>query len=112
MGLVPWLWLATVFAGMTWGCSTYGNILWFPLLQQETPPDLLGRVSSVDWLFSLALSPLGPIAGAAVAAAIGVRLTLIAGGLVAAGTGTVLLIPGVTDPDRRDDASPKTLTSR
>lgn len=106
IGLVPWLWLATVFVGITWGGVTYGNILWFPLIQQETPPELLGRVSSVDWLFSLALSPLGAIAGGAAAAVIGVRPALIAGGLMAAATGTVLLIPHVTDPDKRATLHP------
>jgi MFS family permease len=101
IGLSPWLWMAIAFAGLSWGLSTYGNILWFPLLQQETPAELLARVSSVDWLFSLALSPFGTIAGGAAAAIIGVRITLIAGGVMTAATGAVLLIPGVTDPDQR-----------
>ena len=103
-GLSPWLWLSVIFAGTAWGLLSYGNIVWFPLLQQETPPELLGRVSSVDWLFSLALIPLGTIAAGAAVGWIGVRLTLIAGGAIAAATGTVLLIPGVTTPDRRGTA--------
>jgi MFS family permease len=101
VGLSPWLWISILFAGIMWGLATYGNVLWFPLIQQETPPQLLGRVSSVDWLFSLALSPLGVVAAGAAVAIIGVRLTLIAGGAVAAATASVLLIPGVTDPDKR-----------
>jgi MFS family permease len=101
VGLSPWLWMTVLFAGMTLGLVSYGNILWFPLIQQETPPELLGRVSSVDWLFSLALSPLGIIAAGAAVVAIGVRLTLITGGVIAAATGCVLLIPGVTGPDKR-----------
>jgi MFS family permease len=99
IGLSPWLWMSFVFAGMTWGLATYGNIIWLPLIQRETPADLLGRVSSVDWLFSLALSPLGTIACGAAVVAVGVRLTLIAGGAICAATGAVLLIPGVRDPD-------------
>ena len=106
VGLSPWLWTAVLFAGVTWGLVSYGNVLWFPLIQQETPPQLLGRVSSVDWLFSLALTPLGLIAAGAAAAIIGVRLTLIAGGAIAAATGGVLLIPGVTDPDKRATNDP------
>jgi MFS family permease len=102
VGLSPIIWLSVIFAGIAWGLVTYGNIIWTPLLQRETPSELLGRVSSIDWLFSLALIPLGTIAGGAVAAVIGVRLTLISGGVIAAATGSVLLIPGVTAPDKRE----------
>ncbi|HEY5361547.1 MAG TPA: MFS transporter [Streptosporangiaceae bacterium] len=101
IGLSAWLWMSVLFAGLTWGLATYGNILWLPLIQQATPPELLGRVSSVDWMFSLALSPLGTIAGGAAAGAIGIRLTLIAGGALATAAGAVLLIPGVRDPDKQ-----------
>jgi MFS family permease len=106
LGLAPWPWLAAVFAGLTLGGITYGNVLWWPLMQQEVPPGLLGRVSSVDWLLSLALAPLGTLAAGAAAGVVGVRLTLLAGGLATAATGSVLLVPGVTDPDRRQPAEP------
>jgi MFS family permease len=101
LGLAPWLWMAVAFAGLAWGGVTYGNVLWFPLMQQEVPAGLLGRASAVDWMLSLALAPAGTVAGGAVAALAGVRLALVLGGSVAAASGAVLLIPGVTDPDRR-----------
>jgi hypothetical protein len=101
VGLSPWLWGSVIFAGLTWGLVNYGNILWFPLVQHLTPAELLGRVSSVDWLFSLALSPLGAIAAGAAVTAVGIRVTLIAGGVMAAATGSVLLVPGVRAPDMR-----------
>ena len=104
MGLAPALWLAVVFAGLSWCGVTYGNVLWFPLMQQEIPPDLLGRASSVDWMLSLALAPAGTIAGGAAAGLVGVRLTLVLGGLIAAATGLVLVNPAVTAPDRRPAA--------
>ena len=100
LGLAPWFWLAAVFAGLTWSGVTYGNVLWFPLMQQEVPANLLGRASAVDWMLSLALAPAGTVAGGAVAMLAGVRLALIVGGSVAAATGAVLLVPGVTEPDR------------
>jgi MFS family permease len=96
IGLSPWLWMAVSFAGLSWGLATYGNILWLPLLQQKTPAELLGRVSSVDWMLSFALSPLGAIASGAAAAVIGVRLTLVAGGALAAAAGGILLVSGKT----------------
>jgi len=105
LGLAPWLWLAVLFAGLAWSGVTYGNLLWFPLMQQEVPAGLLGRASAVDWMLSLALAPAGTVAGGALAALAGVRLALVIGGSVAAATGAVLLIPGVTDPDRRQPAA-------
>jgi predicted MFS family arabinose efflux permease len=102
VGLSPWAWMATFFVGAMWFAVTYGNVLWFPLMQEEVPPELLGRVSSVDWLLSLALSPLGAIAGGAAAAAAGVRLTVIIGGAIAAAaTSSAIVLPGVRELDRR-----------
>jgi hypothetical protein len=101
LGLAPRLWMAVVFAGLTWSGVTYGNVLWFPLMQRLVPPGLLGRASSVDWMMSLSLAPLGTIAGGAAAELVGVRLALVLGGAVAAATGGVLLMPAVTEPDRR-----------
>jgi MFS transporter, DHA3 family, tetracycline resistance protein len=96
LGLAPRVWAAVVFAGLTWCGVTYGNILWFPLMQRNVPADMLGRASSVDWALSLALAPLGTIAAGAAAGLAGIRATLIAGGAVAAATGAVLLNPAVT----------------
>jgi MFS family permease len=101
LGLAPTLWAAAVFAGVTWFFLTYGNVVWFPLMQQEVPPDLLGRASAVDWAVSLALVPLGTITAGVMVPLIGVRLTLIIGGAIAVASGLILLVPGVTDPDRR-----------
>ncbi|MGH3149699.1 MAG: MFS transporter [Streptosporangiaceae bacterium] len=110
LGLAPRVWVAVVFAGLTWCGVTYGNIVWFPLMQRNVPADMLGRASSVDWALSLALAPLGTIAAGAAAGLAGVRATLIVGGAVAAATGAVLLNPAVTamtgsaSPVSRSDA--------
>jgi hypothetical protein len=84
LGLVPNLWLAAGVAFVTYGLDAYGS--------------LLGRVSSVDYLFGFALSPLGLVAAGAAAQAIGVRPTLIAGGAITALTTLIPLLPGVEDP--------------
>jgi hypothetical protein len=70
-------------------------------MQQQVPAEKLGRVSSIDYLVSFALSPIGLIAAGATAAAIGVRTTLLIGGAITALTTLIPLIPGVQDPDRR-----------
>lgn len=104
VGLSPNLWIAVAFAALMWGLVVYGNIIWGSMLQEKTPAVLLGRVSSIDWLFSLSLTPLGMVAGGAAVAVIGVRLTVVAGGAIAAAaSGAALLIPGVTDVDKASD---------
>ncbi|NNN01438.1 MAG: MFS transporter [Acidimicrobiaceae bacterium] len=105
LGLSTTVTLAAISAGALWFFVTYGNILWFPLMQREVPSDLLGRASSVDWMISIGLTPLGIVAGGAAISLIGVRSTLIVGGLVAFAMGLVLFVPGVTEPDREKSGS-------
>jgi MFS family permease len=98
LGLVPDLWLAGGVAFVTYGLDAYGSVMFNPLIQEGVPDALLGRVSSVDYLFGFALSPLGLVAAGAATDAIGVRPTLIAGGAIAALTTLIPLLPGVEDP--------------
>jgi MFS family permease len=99
VGLAPGVGLTAVLYGAEFGLMMYGNAIWFPLMQRLVPGRLLGRASSVDWLVSLGLTPLGIIASGAVSAAIGVRTTILIGGALATASALVLLIPGVRDPD-------------
>ena len=51
--------------------ETAGTIVWATAKQRHVPPELLGRVSSLDWLISIGLLPLsfaltGPVSGASV----------------------------------------------
>jgi MFS family permease len=101
LGISPSLWIAVVLAGLLWAGVTYGNILWLATIQEAVPPELLGRVMSLDWMVSMALAPLGTLAGGALASAAGVRMALVIGGAVAACTGAVVLVPGAREPDRR-----------
>jgi MFS family permease len=98
LGFVPDLWLAGGVAFVTYGLDAYGSVMFNPLLQAGVPAALLGRVSSVDYLFGFALSPLGLVAAGAAADAIGVRATLIVGGAITALTVLIPLLPGVEDP--------------
>jgi hypothetical protein len=98
LGFVPDLWLAGGVAFVTYGLDAYGSVMFNPLLQEGVPAALLGRVSSVDYLFGFALSPLGLVAAGVAADAIGVRATLIVGGAITALTVLIPLLPGVEDP--------------
>jgi predicted MFS family arabinose efflux permease len=101
LGISSSIWLATAVACVLWGAATYGNTLWLTEIQETVPAELLGRVMSLDWLVSLALTPLGTLAAGALASALGVRTTLVIGGSVAACAGLVVLLPKVREPDRR-----------
>jgi hypothetical protein len=78
--------------------ETAGTIVWATIKQRHVPSSLLGRVSSLDWLVSIGLVPLSFALTAPVAAAIGVRATLIgAAALGGAITLGALFLPGMRD---------------
>jgi MFS family permease len=84
------------------GLETAGTIVWATAKQRHVPADMLGRVSSLDWLISIGLLPLsfaltGPVSGA-----IGVRATLIGAGVLGAVvTFSALFIRGVRSVEGR-----------
>jgi DHA3 family tetracycline resistance protein-like MFS transporter len=78
------------------GLETAGTIVWATAKQRHVPPDMLGRVSSLDWLISIGLLPLSFALTGPVSAAIGVRATLVGAGVLgAAVTFGALFIRGV-----------------
>ena len=101
LALAPNVWVAGACAFVITGTLMYGNILWSPIMQELVPPELLGRASSVDWLVSLSLSPLGVLVSGTLAGVIGTRMTLVIGGAVALALCGILFVPGVRDPERR-----------
>jgi MFS transporter, DHA3 family, tetracycline resistance protein len=101
IGLAPGIWLVGLGEFLVFAFLVYGNTLWSALMQDLVPANLLGRASSVDWLVSICLSPLGMVVAGFVAGGIGVRNTLVAGGVIAATISIVaILVPGVRDPER------------
>jgi DHA3 family tetracycline resistance protein-like MFS transporter len=85
--------------------ETAGTIVWATLKQRHVPSSMLGRVSSLDWLISIGLLPVSFALTAPVAAAIGVRATLVGAAIVgAAVTLGALFLPGMRDLERDADA--------
>jgi MFS family permease len=82
------VWQAMVASFFLFGLASVGDIVWQTLLQRRVPGDLLGRVSSLDWLVSAGLVPISFALTGPIAAAIGAQETLFGAG--AAG-GTLLL---------------------
>jgi len=81
--------------------ETAGTIVWSTMKQRRVPGDLLGRVSSLDWLISIGLLPVSFALTAPLAATLGVRTTLIGAGLAGAvATLGGLLLPGMRAVDQ------------
>jgi DHA3 family tetracycline resistance protein-like MFS transporter len=79
-----------------------GTIVWATIKQRHVPGRLLGRVSSLDWLISIGLLPLSFALTAPIAAAVGVRTTLVGAAIIGgAVTLGAYFLPGMTDIERR-----------
>jgi MFS family permease len=100
-GLMTALWQALLIGFMVNALFEVGQIIWVTLLQTLVPRQLLGRVSSLDWLVSTGLVPVSFALTGPVAAALGPGTTMIGAGLVGAFfMGILLFFPGVRDPER------------
>ncbi|WP_326847532.1 MFS transporter [Streptomyces kaniharaensis] len=72
------------------------NPVWQTVVQQEIPAGVLARVSSYDWLLSLAAAPLGYLLAPLAADAWGSAAPLlVAAALVALACGGTAVVPGV-----------------
>jgi Na+/melibiose symporter-like transporter len=94
-------WLMCVFAFLNFALGTAALVVWNTLMNTLVPPELLGRVSSLDWFVSIGLTPLSFAITGPVAALIGARETLALAGLLGTATFLFLFIPGVRDPERK-----------
>lgn len=100
-GLMTSLWQALIIGFGTAALFEVGQIIWTTLLQTLVPRELLGRVSSLDWLVSTGLVPVSFALTGPVAALLGPGPTMIAAGLVGSLLmGVLLFVPGVRDPER------------
>ena len=73
-----------VAAAIGFAGSGFSNALWFTALQERIPREALSRVSSFDWLGSIALQPAGFALAGPLAAVIGVPATLLGSAVVQA----------------------------
>ena len=101
-GLATTRWQAMTAAALVSGLETLGAVAWTTTKQRLVPGEMRGRVSSFDWFISISLVPVSYAVTAPVAAAVGVRETLVGAGVVGAlVTVGFLLVPGVRSPDGR-----------
>ncbi|NNN09392.1 MAG: MFS transporter [Acidimicrobiaceae bacterium] len=103
LGLANSAWLASGIAFVSGALLMMGTIWWNSLMQSEVPAEMLGRVSSVDWTFSLGLSPVGVALAGVVSGTVGVRTTIVVPGIVVGVVAMAILasVQSITDIDRR-----------
>ena len=103
--------LAVVYVSLAVGgaCIALFDVWWTTALAQRIPPEALSRVSSYDWMGSLAMLPLGYIVAGALGDIVGARTYLAIGALVAL-AGLLLALSsselrGLTAPARQSHDS-------
>ncbi|MGH2729826.1 MAG: MFS transporter [Actinomycetota bacterium] len=96
-------WHAMIVASVLMAAGAVGVIVWYTLLQTLVPNELLGRVTSLDWLVSTALIPASFALSAPLGSALGEEETLLGAGILGAAAFTlILIVPGVRDIEKRD----------
>ncbi len=100
-GLMTALWQALLVSFVVNAMFELGQVIWTTMLQQRVPRDLLGRVSSLDWLVSTGLVPVSFALTGPAAAVFGPEATMVGAALIGAVfMGMLLFVPGVRDPER------------
>jgi DHA3 family tetracycline resistance protein-like MFS transporter len=84
-----------------------GTVVWMTIKQRNVPRELLGRVSSLDWLISIGLLPLSFALVGPTVSVVGVKATLVGAALIgAAATLGALFLPGMRDLETPRRPSP------
>ena len=78
------------------GCVALFDVWWLTALAERIPPDKLSRVTSFDWMFSLALLPVGYVLAGPVAQALGATEVLLGGAMIAFAALALGLLPRET----------------
>jgi len=99
MALSRTVWLVGVCVVVEVGLIVYGDVLFFSMLQQLVPHNVLGRVSSVLYLMAVGLMPLGTLVAGVVATVLGIRVTLLLSAVITCVTTLILVFPDVRDPE-------------
>jgi DHA3 family tetracycline resistance protein-like MFS transporter len=91
---IPAILVAALIIG---ACNTTLGLVWVNTLQEMVPPDLMGRVTSIDCLGSYLLLPLGYAIGGWAAELVGVSMVFVIGGVLE----TTLIALGLLHPQVR-----------
>lgn len=80
MGLTSHIWVVVVAALVLGALFSGPMVIWGTLLQRRVPPELLGRVASLDFFVSVSLMPVSMALAGPVSDAIGLTRTFVIAG--------------------------------
>lgn len=80
-GVVEQVWLLVVLGLFMGALFSAPMVIWGTLLQRRVPPEMLGRVSSLDFFVSISLMPVSMALAGPVADLIGLRTAFLVAGL-------------------------------
>lgn len=99
IGLTDQLWLMVVALFICGVLFSGATVIWGTLLQRRVPPEMLGRVSSLDFFVSLALMPISMAIAGPVGELIGIPVAFIAAGLIPVVLAALTLLIARLGPD-------------
>jgi predicted MFS family arabinose efflux permease len=82
VGVLTDVWLIALTVFVLGVCFSAPMVIWGTLLQRRVPPEMLGRVSSLDFFVSLVFMPLSMAVAGPVGAAIGLGMTYLVAGVL------------------------------
>lgn len=82
IGVTDQLWLMVVAMFVVGVAFSWGGVIWGTLLQRRVPPEMLGRVSSLDFFVSLALMPISMAIAGPIGEAVGFGWTFAVAGAI------------------------------
>ena len=81
MGMTSHIWVVVVSGFVLGVLFSAPMVIWGTLLQRRVPPELLGRVASLDFFVSVSLMPVSMAVAGPVSDAIGLRNTFLIAGI-------------------------------
>jgi MFS family permease len=82
MGMATEVWQVVAAGAICGALFSAPMVIWGTLLQRRVPPELLGRVASLDFFVSVSLMPVSMALAGPVSEAIGLRTTFFIAGVV------------------------------
>ena len=95
------IWQAMAVSFIGGATAAAGLVVWGTLLHKLVPAELLGRVTSFDWMISIGFVPISFAVTGPIAESIGAGTTLLWAGILGAVVmGAVMFVPGLYDTER------------
>ena len=91
-GLTDQIWVMAIAAFLVGAAFNGGVVIWGTLLQRRVPPQMLGRVSSLDFFVSLAFMPVSMAVAGPVGESLGLPVVFLIAGIAPLVIGVVAII--------------------